>query len=66
MECFKKKNLPIKEVLLQNIELSKIEMVIPSDKEDFIKQKERHPWQFFLDTHHNSSDIGWWKKHRYI
>lgn len=68
MECFKKNNNDIKESLLKDIELAPFTVELSCDKEKYQKiyMKQKHPWQFFIETHNSANDIGWWKKNRYL
>ena len=63
MNCLKTKS-DIKQNLLESIELKPFSFEICIDKSDKKSNivNEKPPWQFFLDTHTNRSDIGWWKK----
>ena len=64
MSCCKKNNY-YSESLLNNSLINDIELQpYKVDKSDQFKYeiKKEVPWQFFLDTHTNRYDIGWWKK----
>ena len=61
MNCLKTSSEnDINEFLLNNIELKPLSSEVRID--DKLKIVTEKPWQFFLDTHTNRSDLGWWKK----